>query len=179
MHALHHAVTAQATLASPLGPMLLAATPRGLAGCWFAGQAHHPGRLAAPDAPADRFIAQAAQELDAYWRDAGGARFEVPLDPQGTPFQQAVWQALRAIPAGATATYAELARRLDRPRALRAVGAAVGRNPLSIIVPCHRVLGSDGSLTGYAGGLPRKAELLRRERVLPAAGGGAPQAVAA
>jgi methylated-DNA-[protein]-cysteine S-methyltransferase len=160
---LHHAVTVQASLASPLGPLLLAATPHGLAGCWFVGQAHHPGSLAAAEAPDDGFIAQAARELDAYWQNAADARFEVPLDPQGTPFQQAVWQALRAIPAGATTTYAELARRLSRPQAARAVGVAIGRNPLSIIVPCHRVLGRDGALTGYAGGLPRKVELLRRE----------------
>lgn len=156
-------VVAQATIPSPLGPMLLAATARGLAGCWFTDQAHHPGVLAAPQAPQDRFIAQAARELAAYWQDAAATRFRVALDPQGTPFQQAVWQALLDIPAGATSTYSTLARALGRPLAGRAVGAAVGRNPLSIIVPCHRVLGSDGSLTGYAGGLPRKQDLLARE----------------
>lgn len=161
-------VLAQATIPSPLGPMLLAATARGLAGCWFTGQAHHPGPLAAPEAPEDRFIAQAARELAAYWQDAAGTRFRVALDPQGTPFQQAVWQALLDIPAGSTSTYSTLARALGRPMAVRAVGAAVGRNPLSIIVPCHRVLGSDGSLTGYAGGLPRKRDLLAREGRPPA-----------
>jgi methylated-DNA-[protein]-cysteine S-methyltransferase len=156
-------LVAQATIATPLGPMLLAATARGLAGCWFTDQAHHPGPLAAPQAAHDPFIAQAMGELEAYWQDAAGTRFLVALDPQGTPFQQAVWQALLDIPAGATSTYATLARALSRPLAGRAVGAAVGRNPLSIIVPCHRVLGSDGSLTGYAGGLPRKRDLLERE----------------
>jgi methylated-DNA-[protein]-cysteine S-methyltransferase len=160
---LHACLVAQATIATPLGPMLLAATARGLAGCWFTDQAHHPGLLAAPDAPGDAFIAQAAGELAAYWQDAAGARFRVALDPQGTPFQQAVWQALLDIPAGATSTYATLGRTLGRPQAGRAVGGAVGRNPLSIIVPCHRVLGSDGSLTGYAGGLNRKQDLLARE----------------
>jgi methylated-DNA-[protein]-cysteine S-methyltransferase len=87
----------------------------------------------------------------------------VPLDPQGTPFQQAVWETLLRIPAGETSTYALLARVLGQPKAMRAVGAAVGRNPLSIIIPCHRVLGSNGSLTGYAGGLHRKQDLLNRE----------------
>jgi methylated-DNA-[protein]-cysteine S-methyltransferase len=163
MNTLHTAVVAQATLPSPLGPMLFAATARGLAGCWFTDQAHHPGDFAAPEAPDNRFIAQAAREFDGYWGDAVGARFRVALDPQGTAFQQAVWLALRAIAVGATTSYGTLARGLGRPLAMRAVGAAVGRNPLSIIVPCHRVLGSDGSLTGYAGGLPRKIDLLRRE----------------
>jgi methylated-DNA-[protein]-cysteine S-methyltransferase len=160
---LHACLVAQATIESPLGPMLLAATARGLAGCWFTDQAHHPGALDAPVAPDDPFIAQAADELAAYWQDAAGARFRVALDPQGTPFQQSVWQALLDIPAGATITYATLGRALGRPQAGRAVGAAVGRNPLTIIVPCHRVLGSDGSLTGYAGGLHRKLDLLGRE----------------
>jgi methylated-DNA-[protein]-cysteine S-methyltransferase len=155
-------LVAQATLPSPLGPLLLAATSRGLAGAWFTDQAHHPGPLKAPEA-ANGFIVQAARELAAYWQDATGTRFSVPLDPQGTPFQQAVWEALLRIPAGETSTYALLARVLGQPKAMRAVGAAVGRNPLSIIIPCHRVLGSNGSLTGYAGGLHRKQDLLSRE----------------
>ena len=156
-------LVAQATLSSPLGPLLLAATARGLAGAWFTDQAHHPGPLKAPEQVDNGFILQAARELAAYWQDAAGTRFSVPLDPQGTPFQQAVWEALLAIPAGETSTYALLARDLGQPKAMRAVGAAVGRNPLSIIIPCHRVLGSDGSLTGYAGGLQRKQDLLGRE----------------
>ncbi|HJV68276.1 methylated-DNA--[protein]-cysteine S-methyltransferase [Ideonella sp.] len=160
---LNTVVVAQATIPTPLGAMLLAATAHGLAGCWFTDQAHHPGVLAAPVRPGNHHIAQAADELDAYWQDAAGSRFRVPLDPQGTAFQQAVWQALLAIPAGSATSYGALARQLGRPQAMRAVGAAVGRNPLGIIVPCHRVLGSDGSLTGYAGGLHRKTELLQRE----------------
>jgi len=164
---LNTALVAQATIPSPLGNLLLAATPRGLAGCWFDGQAHHPGTLAAPQVASDRFIAQAADELDAYWQDAGGTRFRVPLDPQGTPFQQAVWGALAAIPVGSVTSYGALARHLGKPLALRAVGAAVGRNPVGILIPCHRVLGSDGSLTGYAGGLHRKTDLLQREGVGP------------
>jgi methylated-DNA-[protein]-cysteine S-methyltransferase len=154
---------AQATIASPLGPLLLAASAHGLAGCWFTDQAHHPGHLEAPQEPGNAFIAQAVDELSAYWHDAVIARFSVALDPRGTAFQQAVWLALRAIPMSSHTSYGALARQVGRPQAVRAVGAAVGRNPISILVPCHRVLGSDGSLTGYAGGLARKADLLRRE----------------
>ncbi len=162
-------LVAQARFDSPLGPLMLAATARGLAGLWFDGQAHHPGPLDAAQDPHQAFIAQASEELARYWRDGAAARFRVPLDPQGTPFQQAVWRTLREIPAGATSTYAAVAARSGRPQAVRAAGAAIGRNPLSIIVPCHRVLGRDGSLTGYAGGLPRKQALLRLEGALPPA----------
>jgi methylated-DNA-[protein]-cysteine S-methyltransferase len=157
------AIVAQATVRSPLGPLLLAATPQGLAGCWFLDQQHFPGPIEAPQAPSNRFIAQAVRELEAYWQDALTTRFRVALDPQGTPFQQAVWQALVRIAPGTSTSYGAIARELGRPQAMRAVGAAVGRNPLGIIVPCHRVLGQDGALTGYAGGLPRKIDLLRRE----------------
>jgi methylated-DNA-[protein]-cysteine S-methyltransferase len=168
MNTLHTPLIAQTLVDSPLGTLRLAATARGLAGCWFEGQAHHPGPLAAPDEPGHPTLAQAARELTAYWRDARSARFRVPLDPQGTPFQREVWQALQRIATGDTSTYGALARALGRPQAMRAVGAAVGRNPLSILIPCHRVLGSDGSLTGYAGGLPRKVDLLAREGVVAA-----------
>lgn len=161
-------LVAQARLDTPLGPLLLAATDAGLAGAWFEAQAHHPGPLAAPVDAGHRFIAQAARELAAYWRDATGAPFSVPLDPQGTDFQRAVWRALRAIPAGRCSSYGALAAQVGRPAAVRAVGAAVGRNPLSVIVPCHRVLGRDGALTGYAGGLARKLDLLRREGAVSA-----------
>ena len=100
--------------------------------------------------------------LEAYF--AGRAvDFDIPLAPAGTPFQQAVWQALRGIPYGATASYAEIARHIGRPRAVRAVGLANARNPIAIIVPCHRVIGADGTLTGYAGGLERKQALLELE----------------
>ncbi len=155
---------AQCRIDTPLGPMRLAATTRGLAGAWFDGQAHHPGALDAPEQPQQRWLAQGAAELQAYLAGRRNA-FSVPLDPQGTPFQQAVWQQLRAIPRGAVSSYGALAQALGRPQAARAVGAAVGRNPLSVLVPCHRVLGRDGSLTGYAGGLPRKQALLALEGV--------------
>ncbi len=153
---------AQCRITTPLGPMTLAATAHGLAGAWFDGQAHHPGPLTAPVATDNRWLLQASRELGEYFL-AQRQRFDVPLDPQGTPFQQAVWQVLRGISGGALQRYGEIARQLGRPQAARAVGAAVGRNPISVIVPCHRVVGQDGSLTGYAGGLPRKEALLRLE----------------
>ena len=112
-----------------------------------------------------RWIAQAADELDAYWRGAS-PRFDVPLDLAGTPFQRRVWHALLDIALGCVSSYGQVAARVGAPRALRAVGAAIGRNPVSVIVPCHRVLGSDGALTGYAGGLDRKRALLALERAL-------------
>ena len=160
---IHAACTAQATIATPLGALLLARTARGLAGAWFAGQKHHPARFAAPQCPDDALLARAADQLQAYF--AGGReRFDVPLDLHGTPFQRAVWDALCAIPGGTTCSYGAIARRIGSAAALRAVGAAVGRNPVSVIVPCHRVIGSDGSLTGYAGGIDRKRALLDLER---------------
>jgi methylated-DNA-[protein]-cysteine S-methyltransferase len=171
----HPAYTAQARAETPLGPVLLAATARGLAGVWFDGQSHHPGELDAPVNPAQPHIAQAIRELNAYFARDGSAHeappsFSVPLDAAGTEFQRAVWTELLRIAPGATDTYGDIARRCGRPAAFRAVGAAIGRNPLSVIVPCHRVLGSDGSMTGYAGGLPRKQALLRLEGALgPAA----------
>jgi methylated-DNA-[protein]-cysteine S-methyltransferase len=158
---------AQARIDSPLGPITVAATERGLAGLWFDGQAHHPGPLQAPQDDEQRFIAQARDELAMYWRHGPRRAFSVPLDAAGTPFQQAVWVALRRIPAGQTRTYADVARQAGSPKAMRAAGAAIGRNPLSIIVPCHRVIGSSGALTGYAGGLARKRSLLELEGALP------------
>ncbi|MBI5716260.1 MAG: methylated-DNA--[protein]-cysteine S-methyltransferase [Burkholderiales bacterium] len=145
--------------------MTAAATARGLAGLWFDGQRHHPGPLAVPMDAHDPFIAQARRELAAWFASAAARRrgFAVALDPQGTEFQRGVWQLLLRIGSGGRSCYGELARRLGHPQAARAVGAAVGRNPISIIVPCHRVLGQDGSLTGYAGGLPRKRALLELE----------------
>lgn len=155
---------AQCRIHTPLGPMTLAATARGLAGAWFDAQSHHPGELQAPVQAAHPVLAQAARELREYF---AGTRqtFDVALDPQGTAFQHRVWQALRGIDRGRLDTYGAIAQQLGTPAAARAVGAAVGRNPLSVIVPCHRVVGRDGSLTGYAGGLPRKVALLQLEGV--------------
>jgi methylated-DNA-[protein]-cysteine S-methyltransferase len=148
--------------ATPLGSLQLAATRRGLAGAWFAGQQHHPGAIAAPEDPQHPLLARARGELDAWFADAGCA-FTLPLDPAGTPFQHAVWAALLAIPPGGTTSYGDIAARAGRAGAARATGAAIGRNPLSVIVPCHRVLGHAGAITGYAGGLHRKRWLLAHE----------------
>ncbi|MDH4022317.1 MAG: methylated-DNA--[protein]-cysteine S-methyltransferase [Gammaproteobacteria bacterium] len=156
---------AQARFDSPLGPLMAAATERGLAGLWFDGQAHHPGPLLAPVNARHPVLAQTRRELAAYWKDAN-TRFTVSLDLQGTRFQRSLWRALLGIKPGRTSTYAAIAGRAGSPAAVRAAGAAIARNPVSIIVPCHRVLGRDGSLTGYAGGLARKQALLQREGVL-------------
>jgi methylated-DNA-[protein]-cysteine S-methyltransferase len=123
-------------------------------------------RVRAPEvvrvAQADGVIAETLRQLDEYF--AGTRReFDVPLAPTGTPFQLAVWEALRAIPYGETTSYGEIARSVGRPNAVRAVGQANGRNPIAVIVPCHRVIGSDRSLTGYGGGMERKEYLLRLE----------------
>jgi methylated-DNA-[protein]-cysteine S-methyltransferase len=154
--------TAQCQLDSPLGPMLLARTSSGLAGAWFAAQKHHPGAIDAPERANDPLLRAAAAQLRAYFAGEADA-FDLPLDLQGTPFQRSVWQALLRIERGATCSYGDIARSLGMPSASRAVGSAVGRNPVSIVVPCHRVVGRSGGLTGYAGGLDRKRALLRLE----------------
>lgn len=154
---------AQAAIDTPLGRLTALATARGLAGLWFDAQAHHPGEFDLPVDAQQPHIAAARDWLDAYW--AGKAPGAIALDPQGTDFQQAVWRALRGIAPGRTSTYGEIATQAGNPAASRAAGAAIGRNPLSIIVPCHRVIGRDGSLTGYAGGLERKRALLQHEGV--------------
>ncbi len=156
-----------ATYDSPLGPMLLAARGGGLAGLWFEGQKHWPQGCAGWRRD-DRHpvLVQARDQLDGYFAGRR-ARFDLPVDlSAGTAFQARVWQALQHIPPGATVSYSALAAGIGAPAAVRAVGAAVGRNPVSIVVPCHRVLGAGGALTGYAGGLERKNALLRLEGVL-------------
>lgn len=153
---------AQQRINTPLGPLTALRDEEGLRGLWFDGQKHHPGRLDAPEVQADPLFEQVAAGLAAYFKGQALPQ-DLPLHPQGTPFQRAVWQALLQIPAGESRSYGELAAQLGKPGSARAVGAAVGRNPLSILVPCHRVLGADGSLTGYAGGLARKEALLKLE----------------
>lgn len=152
---------------TPLGAMLLAAGEAGLAGAWFPGQRHHPEASGWPVVSSQRWLDRATEELQAYFR--GECRqFTTPRAAAwGTPFQRRVWEALAAIPWGATTRYGAIAAQLHQPQAVRAVGAAVGRNPWSIVVPCHRVLGADGSLTGYAGGLARKQALLIQEGAWP------------
>ncbi|MDT7834817.1 methylated-DNA--[protein]-cysteine S-methyltransferase [Aquabacterium sp. OR-4] len=157
----HPKIEAQTRIASPLGLLLATATAHGLAGLWFDAQQHHPGTLNVPDTPHHPHLQAAAQALALYFD--GQPPPAVALDLHGTPFQCAVWQALLAIGHGRTSTYAEVAASVGRPAAVRAAGAAIGRNPVGILVPCHRVLGRDGSLTGYAGGLQRKQALLQLE----------------
>lgn len=159
--------TVQTSYQSPLGPMTLAATDCALVGAWFADGRHVPDlsgcASASPDHPLLRL---ASEQLNDYFAGRR-TRFELPLDlGGGTVFQTAVWQALTHIESGRTCTYGWVSGQIGRPLALRAVGAAIGRNPISIIVPCHRVIGADGSLTGYAGGLVRKTALLQLEGAL-------------
>ena len=161
---LRSACSAQTVIATPLGRLLLARTPRGLAGAWFEGQRHHPPQLDAPDVSNDPLLNRVADQLERYFAGSLHA-FDIPFDLQGTDFQRAVWKALLAIDVGTTRSYSDIAREIGKPVAVRAVGAAVGRNPVSILVPCHRVIGSDGALTGYAGGIDRKVALLRIESV--------------
>ena len=156
--------TVRTTTPSPLGTLTLAASPRGLVGLWFGDQAHLP-ELAPWSVQTDHpVLLQTAHELDDYFAGRG-FRFSIPLDmAYGTAFQQRVWQCLQDIPTGGTTTYGAIGQYLGKPNAMRAVGGAVGRNPIGIIVPCHRVIGAKGALTGYAGGLDRKVALLALER---------------
>ena len=148
---------------SPLGPMTLAADDHGLAGVWFDGQQHQPDPSGWTVDPAHPVLVRTTRQLQEYFT---GKRqvFDLPLALDGgTDFQQQVWRALLEIPSGQTVSYGTLSQRIGRPRAVRAVGTAIGRNPLSIVVPCHRIVGTNGALTGYAGGLDRKTALLQLE----------------
>lgn len=154
----------QCHLATRWGPMLMRRTALGLAGLWSDSQVHHPGWQPLPGEPDHPWFVRTRELLDAW--DSFRVDPELPpLDPQGTPFQLSVWALLRTIPRGGHSSYGELARRLGDAKKSRAVGAAVGRNPIGILVPCHRVLGADGSLTGFAGGLAMKMALLDAEGV--------------
>jgi len=154
-----HYIYAQSTL----GRVLLTSDGCSLTGVYFVGQKYAPIPAGEPANDPGRVpFAQARAELAQYF--AGERQqFGVPLAPEGTPFQQHVWRALAAIPYGTTVSYAELARSLGAPRSVRAVAAAIARNPIAILIPCHRVIGSNGSLRGYAGGLERKRALLGLE----------------
>ena len=150
------------TWSGPLGPMTLAAHDTALTGIWFDGQQHQP-TLEAPQAPSQSILREAITQLAQYF-DGMRKQFDLPLDfSGGTAFQQDVWRALLDIAPGTTVSYGTISQRVGRPTAVRAVGAAVGRNPLGIVVPCHRVVGANGALTGYAGGLDRKIALLQLE----------------
>ena len=151
---------------SPLGRISLAATGVHLVGVWFEGQAHLPDLAIHKQAPDHPVLQLATTQLAQYFAGQR-TRFELPLDlSTGTMFQQAVWQALLNLARGQTCSYKALSALIGKPAAMRAVGGAVGRNPLSIIVPCHRVVGANGALTGYAGGLERKTALLQLEGAL-------------
>ncbi len=152
------------TVATPIGPLLLVADDAGAALTAVHLPGFHGG--AAPGAQGAAVLDEAAAQLTAYFAGELTA-FSLPLAPQGTPFQRAVWEALRRIPYGETRSYAQVAREIGRADRVRAVGGANARNPLAVVVPCHRVVGSDGSLTGYAGGLRCKRALLDLERGAP------------
>lgn len=175
--------------ATPLGTMLVAGYRQALTGCYFVGQKHFPksfnetprndkSQCENPHkkksltewilATNDPLLSEAQQIIEAYFH-SGVLHCPIELAPQGTNFQRQVWNALLAIPAGQTRSYSQIATAVGNPSATRAVAGAIGRNPIGIIIPCHRVIGSDGSLTGYAGGIERKQALLQLEGVLPAA----------
>jgi methylated-DNA-[protein]-cysteine S-methyltransferase len=158
------ATLVQRVVASPVGPLRLVASDRALVGVYFPAHVGAPAPLI-PSSGAHAVLDQAADELAEYFCGTRTS-FSTPLAGAGTPFQRAVWRALADIPFGGRLGYAALAARIGRPAAHRAVGAANGRNPLSIFVPCHRVVGADGSLTGYAGGLPAKRWLLAHEALV-------------
>ena len=150
---------------SPIGELVITASASGLTGVSFPG-VDLPG--VEPDdgrKPPSGHLARACEQLAEYFAKARTA-FDLPLDPPGTAFQRRVWSALRTIPYGTTVSYSELARRLGDVRATRAVGAANGKNPIPIVVPCHRVIGARGELTGFGGGLDRKRWLLEHEGAL-------------
>ena len=160
------ASTFQTSYDSPLGRIILAVVGKHLVGVWFDGQRHQPDMSSWPVACDHPVLQQAKIQLTDYFAERR-TTFDLPLDlSTGTEFQQNVWRALLKIPHGTTRSYGALSADIGKPSAVRAVGGAVGRNPLSIIVPCHRVMGADGTLTGYAGGLERKTTLLQLEGVL-------------
>lgn len=158
--------------ATPLGELVLTATDAGLTGIYFPTSRHGPPPLDRSDWSLDdgsgsaaEILARTCRQLDEYFAQTR-TRFEIPLSAAGTRFEQRVWGSLQAIPYGTTLSYGALARQLGDPRATRAVGAANGKNPIPIVVPCHRVVGARGELTGFGGGIDRKRWLLEHERAL-------------
>lgn len=153
---------------SPVGTLLIAATDAGICGIYFEEHKHFKGKDGwiepVPQSSASKHLTETAKQLDEYF---AGKRveFDVALDLSGTTFQRSVWDELSRIPFGKSVSYAQHAQKLGNPKALRAVGSAIGKNPISIIVPCHRVIGTSGAITGYAGGLERKQFLLTLEGI--------------
>jgi methylated-DNA-[protein]-cysteine S-methyltransferase len=154
-------------ISTPVGRLRLTGDEEGLRGISFQNR-FRPGEIAEDDEQAREPFREVIAQLEAYFVRERFA-FDLPLAPEGTPFQREVWSALLAIPYGETVSYGELARRLGRSNASRAVGAANGQNPIPIIIPCHRVIGADGSLTGFGGGLAIKRRLLELEASGPRA----------
>lgn len=149
-------------LNTPLGPLWLATENDQLIGSWFDQQRYFPDTQGWQQAQTPLLI-QTAKALTNYFQGQRQSFAELPLAPRGTPFQQSVWHQLQKLPYGTTIEYGQLALAMGRPTATRAIAAAIGRNPLSILIPCHRVMGKEGQLRGYAGGLARKASLLKLE----------------
>lgn len=150
------------TIDTPVGGLVLLASRQGLTGVYFA---HRIDSSTLPGETCNEILDRAEQQLGEYFAHER-SDFDLPLDARGTDFQQAVWRELQRIPYGQTRSYQQIAERIGRPRSVRAVGAANGANPISVIVPCHRVIGADGSLTGFGGGLTLKRRLLTGEGVL-------------
>jgi methylated-DNA-[protein]-cysteine S-methyltransferase len=158
--------TVQTSFESPLGRLILAASGDRLCGVWFEGQPHLPDMSTWPSAPDHPVLRQACTQLTDYFAGRRSG-FDLPLDlSSGTDFQQQVWRALLDIPTGTTCSYGAVSAAIGQPGAVRAVGGAIGRNPLGIVVPCHRVIGASGALTGYTGGLQHKVALLQLEGAL-------------
>jgi len=157
-------LVAAAEIHTPIGPMTALATSQGLAALWFDARERYAADIGdLPDDPDHPAIAAARRWLDVYWSGGDASGIDVPLDLRGTAFQRAVWAQLQRIPQGRTRTYGEVAAAVGGGAVARATGAACGANPVGVIVPCHRVIGANGSLTGFAGGLPRKTALLQHE----------------
>jgi methylated-DNA-[protein]-cysteine S-methyltransferase len=151
-----------AIISSPLGEILLIGNSQALSGLWFIGQRYQPKidpTWIWDTAP----LKPAIDTVTAYFT-GHELSLNCPVQPQGTDFQLSVWKALQSIPSGTTQTYGQIAKSLGKPKAVRAVGTAIGQNPISLVIPCHRIIGSTGSLTGYAGGIARKAWLLQHEQ---------------
>lgn len=155
--------TCSREVASPVGPLVLFATGKGLAGLFFG---HFEPDCGCPVDDAENLHLNAAESQLGEYFEKRRTSFEIPFDTRGTDFQLGVWKELSRIPFGTTCSYGDIAMRLDKPGAMRAVGLANGNNPISIIVPCHRVIGANGSLTGFGGGLPIKRQLLVLEGAL-------------
>lgn len=155
--------SAQYLLKSPIGPLYLVASDKGLQGIFWKKQSAPMAKSLTSTDPATKILSKTVKQLEEYFQGKRQS-FDLPFDiVSGTPFQKSVWQQLSKIPYGKTVSYKDIAAKIKNPRAVRAVGSANGRNPLSIIVPCHRVIAANGKLGGYAGGLDIKTKLLKLE----------------